>query len=137
MRKNIVLACVFAGLTVLSGCVSETEISQAHAVITALPAEVEGCVFLDDVDVDPRLLISQARFEEKLKAAKLGATHVVEVHAYPGIINIHTLGVGLSGRAYRCPLGKGPKVADEQSELALDTTPYEHFLYDRIFGTED
>lgn len=119
-------ALLAAGTLTLSGCYSDTELADAHKVITALPQEVAGCVFLGDVDTyGARALISQARFDLKLQASKMGATHLVETFAWPGVLTRSMLGVGLSGRAYRCPAGKGPITDNAEGRVAYEIPAYE------------
>lgn len=108
----------------LSGCMSEQDIAAAEGVITALPTEVEGCTFLGNVDTVPRVVITNARFDLKLKAASLGATHVVETFAYPALLTGGwDYGVALSGRAYLCPQGKGPILPKKEAELPAPDMP--------------
>ena len=112
MRKTVLLLGL-AGSLLLSGCVSDFERNIAYKVITALPQEVQNCEFIADVDTTPRATVNNARFDLKLQAAKLGATHVVETHAYAAPIGLYfspDIGVALSGRAYICPEGIGPKI---------------------------
>ncbi len=112
MKKSFLLISA-TGAFLLSGCVSDFERNIAYKVITSLPQEVEGCEFIADVDTTPRATVNNARFDLKLQAAKLGATHVVETHAYAAPIGLYfspDIGVALSGRAYICPEGIGPKI---------------------------
>ncbi|MCR5537201.1 MAG: hypothetical protein K6F05_07320 [Succinivibrio sp.] len=109
--KKLYLVSVSALLLGLTGCLSETEIKAANQVITALPHEVAGCTFIADVDSYGSAIMENARFYLKLAAAEKGATHVVEQFAYPTLIAARTIGVALSGRAYRCPEGLGPRLA--------------------------
>lgn len=108
----MILVCLL-GVCSLSGCVSDFERDIAYKIITALPQEVEGCQFIADVDTTPRATVNNARFDLRLQAAKLGATHVVETHAYAAPIGLYfspDVGVALSGRAYICPEGSGPVI---------------------------
>lgn len=104
----------------LSGCISPAEEAAANRIITALPTEVEGCVFIKDIDSYSSINMEGARFQLKLKAAGYNATHVVETFAIPTVITRTTLGVSLSGRAYRCPEGKGPKTAAATAEIQYE-----------------
>ncbi len=128
-RLSILTACCAALL--LSSCVSQQDIDAASAVITALPQEVQGCVFVADVDATPRMVIHNARFDLKLQAARLGATHVVELFAYPAQMRPGwDFGVALSGRAYRCPEGLGPLMDNTEAALPspeLPPPPYINF----------
>lgn len=77
----------------LNGCYSDQELADASRVITALPEEIKGCVFLGDVDTSGALaMMEQARFELKMKASRLGATHLVETFVYPGVLTRSLLG---------------------------------------------
>lgn len=104
------LAAAVACAPLLNGCSSAYDEAMAFGVITALPYEVRGCAFLGNVDTPPRMTIENARYDLKLKAAKLGASHLVETYAYGQLLNRLSVdvGVALSGRAYRCPLDVGP-----------------------------
>lgn len=122
-----------ASSMILTACYSDQEVSQASKVITALPNEVTGCVFLGDVDTPGALaMMEQARFELKMRASKLGATHLVETFVYPGVLTRSLLGVGLSGRAYKCPEGKGPLVASKGAQKEYEIPAYASF-----FGDDD
>lgn len=102
----------------LQGCVTAADEYAASQVITATETEVEGCTFLGNVDTGARGTIQNARFELKLDTARLGGTHLVETHAYSALIGFYPdFGVALSGRAYLCPEGKGPKVVSPQALL--------------------
>lgn len=124
-RRMIALgAMLMVGLG-LNGCMSPEEAQNnerlASSVVTALPLEVQGCTFLGEVDARPRMTIANSRYELKILAAKLGATHVVETLSYPQKLNRMTwdYGVALTGRAYLCPEGLGPKVSNPQAELKM------------------
>lgn len=126
IQGMLAAAAIAVAAAALSGCYSDAEVADAHKVITALPQEVAGCVFVGDVDTyGARAIISQARFDLKMQAAKLGATHLVETFVWPGVITRSLLGVGLSGRAYRCPAGKGPLVDNAEGHLAYEIPAYE------------
>ena len=132
MRKVRLLPLLAA--LALSGCYSDEEIEKAESVITALPTEIAGCVFLGNVDTVPLGTIDQARFQLQYYASRLGATHLVETHAYAGAVAYTIIGVALSGRAYRCPPGKGPLLPDPASRLTF-TQQEAHTLYpDPPFG---
>ena len=110
--------------TLLTACVSPQEEAQARRVITALPQEVAGCTFLGDVDSYSRATIGNARFEVKLKAARLGATHLVEMHVFPQLMGpSFDFGYVLTGRAYLCPPGLGPKLPHPQAQLPTPKLP--------------
>ncbi|MGN0902662.1 MAG: hypothetical protein ACI4M9_05190 [Succinivibrio sp.] len=106
--------------TLLQGCYSDDEINSAHKIITALPTEIEGCTFVADLDSGGFATIENARFYLKHLTVKAGGTHLVETHAVPTVISARTVGVILSGRAYKCPLGLGPKVESEESRTKID-----------------
>lgn len=117
--KSLLLLSLCTGLT---ACTSQQDIDMANSVITALPTEVEGCKFINNVDTYGGFNIGGARFFLKLESAKMGATHVVETLAYPIAVDFHgDVGVGLSGRAYFCPEGKGPVLYDPKSDKDSDT----------------
>jgi hypothetical protein len=103
-----------------SGCVSEYDEKRANMIITALPTEVADCTFLGELDTPGYTMIGAARFNLKLQAANLNATHLVETHAYSFPMVGRLLGVALSGRAYRCPVGKGPILPNEEANLKYD-----------------
>ena len=114
--KRIILIPIISAL-LLSACVTDIERQQASTVITALPQEVAGCTFLANVDTTARATITNARFDLRLQAANVGATHVVETHVYTSPIGFYyspDVGVALSGRAYLCPKGLGPILAVPQ-----------------------
>lgn len=137
MKGHKVLALVL-GAGVLSGCAMSPE-DQAliDSVVTAMPNEVEGCSFVGNVDnFTTRTTIEGARNDLRLKAARLGANHVVETHLvvtpfnsfmwperdfdFPGYASmINSSEFFMSGRAYLCPEGKGVKVARPQPPLVL------------------
>mgnify|MGYP006988973676 CR=1 FL=1 len=94
---------------ILNGCISEQEHQKALAVITALPQEVNGCTFIKDLDSVTALLVDGARFNLRLQASRVNATHIVTQFVYPRVVSRTLLGVAMSGRAYRCPPGLGPK----------------------------
>lgn len=119
MKK--VLSAIACISFVLTGCMSAQEQEAANRIITALPTEVEGCTFIADVDNSgPYSTVAMARFNLKHQSAQLGATHLVEKYAYTSHITFKLLGVVLSGRAYKCPLGKGPIVNNEKGKLQYD-----------------
>ncbi len=110
-----------AGACMLAGCVSPEDKARADKIVTALPQEVEGCYFIRDLDNPTGYsTIHSARFNLKLQAANLGATHIVEMHATTIRISFRLLGVSLSARAYKCPLGKGPLMTSEDAKLKVD-----------------
>ena len=116
MKKLLLLAAMSA----LYGCTSQAELDMAQNVITALPNEVEGCEFIDNVDTTGAFNIQGGRTYLKLQTARLGGTHLVETIAYPVQMSFRgDLGVGLSGRAYKCPVGKGPKVYEPMSKSVM------------------
>lgn len=119
---------------VLTGCMSAEEQAAANKVITALPTEVEGCTFIADVDNNgPYSTVGMARFNLKHQAAQMGATHLVEKYAHTEHISFKLLGVVLSGRAYKCPAGKGPIVNNENGKLQYDfpmTDPEQDIIND-------
>ncbi|MGN0915184.1 MAG: hypothetical protein ACI4NE_02355 [Succinivibrio sp.] len=110
----------FALAALLQGCYSDDEIASAHKIITALPTEIEGCTFVADLDSGGFATIENARFYLKHLTVKAGGTHLVETYAVPTVITARTVGVILSGRAYKCPLGLGPKVESEESRTKID-----------------
>ena len=105
---------VSASLVVVSGCATAPE-DQAmiESVVTALPQEVEGCTFVGNVDNDYiSYTVQAARNNLRFKAAQLGANTLVETHPWFGhgawANTMNAPSFFLSGRAYRCPAGKGP-----------------------------
>ena len=119
MKKLLPIAAFM--VVVLTGCMSAEEQAAANKVITALPTEVEGCTFIADVDNSgPYATVHMARFNLKHQAAQMGATHLVEKYAYTAHISFKLLGVVLSGRAYKCPAGKGPILDNEKGKLQYD-----------------
>ena len=129
--KFVTAVFMISMIPVLSSCYSDAEVSDANKVITALPQEIEGCSFIKDVDtIGARATIEQARFELKLKASRMGATHLVETHVYPGVLARGLLGVGLSARAYRCPAGKGPKLDNEEGKTRYEIPAYAIYFND-------
>ena len=121
----------------LNGCYSDLEIAKANQVMTALPEEVQGCTFLGNVDTGPVGTIQTARFQLQYDAAKLGATHLVETHAYAGALTLNLVGVALSGRAYKCPAGLGPKVANKNGQLEFEIPPAHTVFADDPFDIND
>ncbi len=117
-------ALLTAAACLLCSCVSPQEEAAAARVITALPQEVAGCTFLGDIDSYSRATIGAARFEIKLQAAHLGATHMVEMHVFPQLMGpSFDFGYVLTARAYKCPLGLGPKLANPQAQLPTPELP--------------
>lgn len=116
------LPSIFGACILLSACTSAYDEAAAQRVITALPHEVRGCTFLGNVDTAPRITIENARFDLKLKAATLGATHITESYAYAQLLNrlSSDMGIALSGRAYACPQGLGPIVSNQQAQARLN-----------------
>ncbi len=135
LAATLVLAAAAAAL---SGCYSDEEVRGAEKVVTALPSEVKGCEFIRDIDTGGAYAtIGQARFLLKRQAYLDHATHIVETHAWPGLISPRFIGVGLSGREYRCAEGAGPKVASPKAELEYEIPSYDIlFPDDEIFGDE-
>ncbi|SFS38172.1 hypothetical protein SAMN02910357_00432 [Succinivibrio dextrinosolvens] len=132
MKRLLSIAACLA--TVLTGCMSAEEQAAANRIITALPTEVEGCTFIADVDNSgPYSTVHMARFNLKHQAAQMGATHLVEKYAYTSHITFKLLGVVLSGRAYKCPAGKGPILDNEKGKLQYDfpmTDPEQDIIND-------
>ena len=129
--KTLLFGLTVSSAWLLNGCYSDAEMQSATKVITALPQEVAGCTFIADVDTNgARAMMEQARLELKIKAAKLGATHLVETFVYPGVLTRSLLGVGLSARAYKCPAGKGPIVENKEVQKKYEIPPYEVFYPD-------
>lgn len=126
------IACLSA---LLSGCYSNAQIANANKIVTALPEEVKGCEFIRDIDTPSAYAsIGQARFALKYKAFDDKATHIVETHAWPGLISPRFIGVGLSAREYRCAEGKGPKTAKPGAEITYEIPSYDMlFPDDEIF----
>lgn len=112
-------------MLLLNGCASPEQSQMAAQVITALPHEVKDCIFIDNIDARPRMSLASARFDFKLKAAQLGATHVIEAIAYPERPNKLSwdFGLALSGRAYKCPAGVGPTQDNPEGILAAPEIP--------------
>lgn len=105
-------------LLLATSCISQEEIDEVNKVVTAMPSEVQGCTFVGDVDVSPRATMGNARFDMKRKALYLGATHVVEINAFCAPIGAFPdFGYAMTGRAYWCPEGLGPKVAIPEARL--------------------
>lgn len=134
--KNIIILSALMALT-LSGCYSDTEINKAKQVITALPEEVNGCTFLGNVDTGPLGTIQTARFQLQYDASKLGATHLVETHAYAGALTFNMVGVALSGRAYKCEEGLGPKISNKNGQLEFEIPPAHVIFPDDPFNPFD
>ncbi len=137
MKSRLALALLLAAAaSALSGCYSDEEVKGAEKVVTALPTEVKGCEFLRDIDTGGAYAtIGQARFLLKRQAYLDRATHIVETHAWPGLISPRFIGVGLSGREYRCPEGAGPKVENPKAEIVYEIPSYDIlFPDDEIFG---
>lgn len=135
MKKLIFLSTLMAAA--LSGCYSDAEISRAKQVITALPEEVQGCTFLGNVDTGVLGNIQTARFQLQYDASKLGATHLVETHAYAGALTFNMVGVALSGRAYKCPDGLGPKLPNKKGQLEFEIPPVSVIFPDDPFDPFD
>jgi len=117
----IKLATALSCVGLLHGCVSEAEIAQADAIITALPTEISNCKFIKDLEGQIGANAAQARFYLKLAAAKAGATHVVDTHAIPSVISPSSIGLYFTGRAYVCPEGAGPKLYVQTYKLDSQT----------------
>ena len=120
LKKTALIFSIILSTPLICSCYSQEQIDRANNVITALATEIEGCTFIKDIDSNAAARIESARFELKMKADSIGGTHIVETHAYPTRLIGRTVGVVLSARVYKCPLGKGPLVASEES---LTKTP--------------
>lgn len=120
LKKTAVCCCTLLSSVLICSCYSQEQIDSANKIITALSTEIEGCTFIKDIDSNAAARIENARFELKMKAESIGGTHIVETHAYPTRLIGRSVGVVLSARVYKCPLGKGPLVASEGS---LTKTP--------------
>lgn len=112
-------------MLLLSACTTTEQNQMAAQVINALPHEVKDCIFIDNIDARPRMSLANTRFDFKLKAAELGATHVIEAIAYPERTNKLSwdFGVALSGRAYKCPAGVGPSEDNPKGILTTSEIP--------------
>lgn len=124
--QNLHFALAATTLTalLLTGCISPQEEAAAGRIITALPQEVTGCVFVGNVDSYSRATIKSARFEIKRQTAALGGTHVVETHVFPQLMGpSFDFGFVLSGRAYICPPGKGPLIPATDATLPTPELP--------------
>ena len=127
--KNILMLSAMTLL--LGGCISAEEKAQAKKIVTALPHEVIGCTFIADIDNSgPHSTIGQARFALMLEAAKLGGTHMVEMHAFPAHITFRLIGVELSARVYKCPEGRGPTVTRDEALMKVDYPMVDPEIYD-------
>lgn len=124
LRLLALMSCGVLGASLLTGCSLAENEAAASSVISASSDSVKACTFLGDIDTIARATLPNARYELKLAASKLGATHVVETAAYALPYNNleWDLGIALSGRAYKCPVGQGPNVNDPNSFKQL---PYD------------
>ena len=87
--------------------------------------------FIADIDNSgPHSTIGQARFALMLEAAKLGGTHMVEMHAFPAHITFRLIGVELSARVYKCPEGRGPTVTRDEALMKVDYPMVDPEIYD-------
>lgn len=120
LKKTALIFSIILSTPLICSCYSQEQIDGANNVITALATEIDGCTFIKDIDSNAAARIESARFELKMKAASLQGTHIVETHAFPTRLIGRTVGVVLSARVYRCPLGKGPVLAAPES---LTKTP--------------
>lgn len=125
----------------LSGCATPPEdLAMISQVVTALPQEIEGCSFVGEVDNDHvRYTIQGARDNLRLQTAKLGANTVVETHLlvtpdvtilYPHswfssapLSTASSPTFYLSGRAYICGEGQGPKRQLQGTQRLFKDTP--------------
>lgn len=122
--KRLAPCCMLAlGLT-LTGCSLSEDEQVAAAILSSSEEGVKGCTFLKEIDTRARATIGNARYELKLAASKIGATHVVEMFAYATTYNNldWELGIALTGRAYLCQNGQGIKQEDPSSYKEL---PYD------------
>ena len=67
----------------LQGCYSKEEIQSAEKIINASSEEVSSCLLLDTIQSHGNLSLDNARFQLKLIASRLGATHLVETKTLP------------------------------------------------------
>lgn len=125
----------------LGGCATPPEnLAMISQVVTALPQEVEGCSFIGEVDNDHvRYTIQGARDNLRLQTARLGANTVVETHLlvtpdvtilYPyswfssaPLSTVSSPSFYLSGRAYICGEGQGPKRQLQGTQRLFKNTP--------------
>lgn len=122
--KLLVLSCIsLLGLFGLTACSSQSSRSYGGVVI-AEPYEVRGCAFIGNIDTPPRYTIETARHDLLVRAASIGATHVIENYAYATALNRFSMeqGIAISGRAYMCPNGRGPIINNPRG--------YVHLQYD-------
>lgn len=113
----------------LQGCYSKEEIQSAEKIINASSEEVSSCLLLDTIQSHGNLSLDNARFQLKLIASRLGATHLVETKTLPYIFDENFIGVILKGQAFKCPLEQGPIKDNEKSKLTFSPDEYQYLLY--------
>lgn len=119
--NKVALSLMASGLALsLTACTLKVD-NNAVPVVIASPDEVKDCAFISDLEVPPRYVIENARFNLKEAAYKVGATHVVETYAYARLINrLGTdMGIALRGRAYKCPVNVGSTSDNEEAKAKL------------------
>lgn len=104
----------------LTACSSYATKSYGGVVI-AQAYEVRGCAFIGNIDTPPRYTIDNARYDLLVRAASIGATHVVENYAYATALSRFNMeqGIALSGRAYMCPNNTGPIINNPRGMVHL------------------
>ncbi len=113
----------------LQGCYSQAKLDAANSVVTAKDSSLKECTKLQTLHTKTGYLyIDSARLDLKMQTAKLGGTHLVETEAIPFIYERHFIEVILSGDAYKCPLGTGPKESSPDALINFDPTKYEYML---------
>lgn len=116
------LTLAFTSAQLLSGCASNEEKEGMRLVINAAEDQVKGCLFLGNFETTPRATIENARYDLKLIAVRRGGTHIVEQQAYADLMNrlSDDMGIAISARIYKCPVGKGSTVDNPAARVKLE-----------------
>ena len=133
MKKFKYISLILLSSIYLTSCYSAQEIEKANSVINASASEVEKCQFVEDLQSVGQLQVDSARFNLKMQAARLNATHIVETEALPTLYDDNLIGVIILAKAYRCPQGASIESDNEESKLNFDFDKYQYLLYDPFF----
>ncbi len=134
MKIKSALLLLISMITLSSCAYYEEQNIKANSVYLVVEDDVKNCEKVGVVDSAIRYVVENARYDIKVKAYDLNATHIVQSLVYTGAIqNDFDFGVGISAIAYKCPLNT------RQSDNKEALFPYHRQffphcdLYDDVF----
>lgn len=105
MTIKSTLLLLLSIITLSSCAYYEEQNIKANSVYLVTENDVTNCEKLAIIDSSVRYLIENARYDIKVKAYDLNATHVVQSLVYTAALqNDFEFGIGISAIAYKCPL---------------------------------